>query len=224
MNFRKIVIIIILILGVYFIFIDQNTNVISINNQTNNNYGNNNYKRGELTEKYFSWVENSLKISDPKITEDLLNKFFNEVVVPELKLPDIKDSEIKEAASLKDNLKKYLEDTAKIKILPEDKNVDYIALAQKTAKDSNDKILKEVIDSIDSGISQLKEIAVPLEAKNVHKKYLGLIKYLRSMFNDLYFAKEDPIKINYNQRLTQKIIEISDEITKEREKLAKTVR
>lgn len=226
MNYKKIFVMVVLLLGVYFIFINSSGNVIDSGKGNNNNYNYNDdgYKRGELTEKYFQWAKEELKISDPKITATLLDKFFNEVVVPELKITSIPDSDIKIAPSTKENLKNYLETSSKIKILPDEKDIDYAALAQTTLKNSNNELLKKVIASIDAAINDLNNIAVPLEAKDTHKKYLGLIKYMRVMFNDLNYAKEDPLKINYNQRLSQKIIALSEEIIKEREKLANSLK
>jgi hypothetical protein len=226
MNFKKILIIVILVLGVYFIFINPaGKNIIDTSSKKNdNNRYDSWYQKGHLTKKYFDWAKNSLKISDPKITPNLLDKFFNEVEVPQLILPTVSDSEIIITISNKENLKNYLEQTAKIKILPEDINMDYNNLAQELTKDSGLKLLEKVLSSIDLAITSLKNVPVPPEAKDIHKKYLGLIKYMRVMFNDLYNAKEDPVKINYNQKLSQNVIALSNEIIKQREQLANTLK
>ncbi len=225
MSFKKIFIILALLLGGYFLFFSPTENVIKINNDNNNNKEvENNFKRGVLTEKYFNWLKNDLGVNEQKITQAYLERFFKEVVPPQLNLPKIDDTEIKIIDSSKENLKNYLEQTAKIKILPDEKSIDYVSIVQDIDKGNTIKILKEVLETIDDALAKLKAISVPPEAKNVHKKYIGLIKYMRVMFDDLNYAKEDPIKINYNMALSDKIIQVSNEITTEREKLANSLR
>ncbi len=225
MSFKKIFTILALLLGGYFLFFSPTENVIKINNDNNNNKElENNLKRGELTERYFDWLKNDLGVNEQKITQAYLERFFKEVVPPQLNLPKIDDTEIKIIDSSRENLKNYLEQTAKIKILPDEKNIDYVSIVRDIDKGNTIKILKKILETIDDALAKLKAISVPPEAKNVHKKYIGLIKYMRVMFDDLNYAKEDPIKINYNMALSDKIIQVSNEITTEREKLANSLR
>jgi hypothetical protein len=171
-----------------------------------------------VTIKYFLWLQEKQNIKDPKIENSLINKFLEDQ--PEvLKINYIDKNEIKFISQDdKEAVRAYLAELNKIS-LPEGM-ISYKEIARSYSQDTI-SLLEDILGKIELAYLDFTYLKTPLSAGKIQQGYLTIIREFSNIFSDLKFYRQDPVKIEVNLKKAQKLIELSEEIEKEKLELIK---
>jgi len=171
-----------------------------------------------ITIQYFLWLQEKQDIKDPKIESNLIGKFLEDH--PEaIEINYIDKKEIRFVSQDdEETVRAYLAELNKIS-LPEGM-VGYKEIAKSYSQDTI-SLLEDILGKIELAYLDFTYLKTPLSAGKIQQGYLTIIREFSNIFSDLEFYQKDPVKIELNLKKAQKLIELSEEIEKEKLELIK---
>lgn len=169
-----------------------------------------------LSQKYLIWARFEKNITDFRFDSTLIKEFLSQESGPGLSgasESNIKTFQTTDIATLK----KYLEDTLNVAMLPE--STSYIKISQEVSEGGRETLAAS-LKFVEESERRLVAMIVPPAALGVHKKYLRIFRSLRDMLNDLDRIEEDPIQIMANIQKGRYLIESARQIEEEKAGLA----
>lgn len=149
-----------------------------------------------LTIQYLLWSLTSLPGVIPKLETGKVNQFIQETIDTSLHFKSVEESEILvQSEDSKETVLAYFQKLREVP-LPTVTESYFDVLKRSVAGDIQnlDKLMNQLV--VIRG--QLQTIPVPPAAKEVHKKYIGLIDVLLELFGDLYGIERDPVRLAAN--------------------------
>ena len=171
-----------------------------------------------ITIQYFLWLQEKQGIKDPKIDDGLIGKFLEDY--PEaIQIKYINTKEIKFISQdNKEAVRSYLAELNKIS-LPEGM-ISYKEIAKSYSQDVL-PLLNDILGKIELAYLDFTYLKTPPSAEKIQQGYLTVVKGFSDIFSDLKFYQENPVKIELNLKKAQKLIELSEEIEREKLELIK---
>ena len=170
------------------------------------------------TLQYFLWLQEEKDIKNPEIETELVNEF-SEKYPETIAIKYIDKKEIKLLSQDdKEAIRNYLAETNKIS-LPEG-IISYQEIAQGYSRE-NMPILEDILGKIELAYLDFSYLQAPPSAEKIQQGYLTIVREFSNIFSDLRFFQEDPVRIELNLKKAQKLIELSEEIEKQKLELIK---
>ncbi len=166
-----------------------------------------------LTIHYFEWAKRKTGNNDPRLEERLVNEFIATQIDLSPPLLNVSDSELS-----------IIEDDSYEAVLVyfrELENTPLPTVASSYYDVSQEAVLGNLdnVEKISNQLTvingQLRTTPTPRVAATLQKKYIQLVSRLKILFQDLYFAQVDPIKLTANLERGKQLIGLIKEIALE---------
>ncbi len=171
------------------------------------------------TIQYFLWQQSKSGEPDPQIDVNAIQEFFTTTGEKAPFLTSVDDAELRiSQKSGADAISAYL---AAVSAVPlPTTSVSYFEVASE-AIDGDTRNVEKGVNQLDFIEQQYRAIEVPREALELHKTYVGMFRTLKGMFATLLAPQRDPVRLVWNLRLGQKLVETGKNIEIQKQELTK---
>lgn len=174
-------------------------------------------KEQSLTVQYFSWLQKKTENPDPPLKEVWVTEFLSQKELFAFSLPPVLEYDIHFANDDVQKITDYLTRTANLS-LPE-KGSPYLALAGELIKNRSFDTLQTLLKTVTKQADELRAAPVPASLRDLHQYYVGIWEDLRSIFEGLKSAQQDPVLVYLNQKKGEWLVEKIKEVEKLRAEL-----